>query len=144
MEGQFRCGKKVTWIYKKLAQAIFSSIIQAILIEFMILKFISKIHLIHLFIALSSFYFYSHGQEFFDHGLFNLLGQIIIVIATLIMLLPFNILLYLIKKKQKILIFIFFSLLIFLFFSYYYFIHSILYCNDWHKGLNNTYIENDL
>ena len=36
------------------------------------------------------------------------------------------------------------SILIVLFFFYINFINSYLNCNDWHKGLNNTYIENDI
>jgi len=107
MEGQFECGKKIRWMHKKLAQAIFSSIIIAILIEFMLLKLLTKLHLIHVFIFLSSFFIYSHGQEFYDHGLFNLLGNIIIIITIVILFLPFNILIYLIKKKKKISIFIY-------------------------------------
>jgi hypothetical protein len=36
------------------------------------------------------------------------------------------------------------SILIVLFFFYINLINSYLNCNDWHKGLNNTYIENDI
>jgi hypothetical protein len=144
MEGQFECGKKIRWIHKKLAQAIFSSIITAILIEFMLLKLLTKIHLIHVFIFLSSFYIYSHGQEFYDHGLFNFLGYIIIVITIIILFLPLNIIVYLIRKKKKTSVFIYVSFLIFLLLFYFYFIHSKLNCRDWHRGLNNTFIENDV
>jgi len=144
MEGQFECGRKIRWIHKKLYQAIFSSIIIAILIEFMLLKLLTKLHLIHVFIFQSSFFIYSHGQEFYDHGLFNFLGNVIIIITSVILFLPFNILIYLIKKKKKTTIFIYLSFLIYLLFFYFYFIHSTLNCSNWHKGLNNTYIENDI
>lgn len=100
MRGQYECGKKIRWIQKKLAQAIFSSIIIAILIEFMLLNLLTKIHLIHVFIFLSSFYIYSHGQEFYDHGLFNFLGHIIIIITTIILFLPFNIIIYYIETNN--------------------------------------------
>ena len=89
-EGIFKCSKKFDWIHKKIFQAFFSSIITAILLEFMFLKLISKKHLIHVFFFLSFSYFYSHGQDFYDHGLYNLLGYIIIVIATLILVFPFK------------------------------------------------------
>jgi hypothetical protein len=143
MEGQFKCGIKIKWIHKKLVEAILSSIIIAILIELMLLKLLTKLHLIHVFIVQSSFFIYSHGQEFYDHGLFNFLGNIIIIITIDIMLLPFNFFLYLIKKKKKALL-IYFSFLIFVFVFYFYFIHSKINCTDWRKGLNNTYIENDI
>ena len=100
-EGIFICSKKLDWIYKKIFQAFFSSIITAILLEFMLLKLITKKHLIHVFIFLSCSYFYSHGQDFYDHGLYNLLGYIIIVITTLVFIFPFKILIYLIKNKKK-------------------------------------------
>jgi hypothetical protein len=143
-EGIFLCSKKVFWIYRKIFQALFSSIISAILLEFMLLKLITKKHLIHVFIFLSCSYFYSHGQDFNDHGLYNLIGYIIIVITTLILIFPFKILFYLIKNKKKKLLFIYLSILIVLFFFYINLINSYLNCNDWHKGLNNTYIENDI
>ena len=142
--GQYKCSKKVRWIYKKLIQAFFSSFIIAILFEFMLLKIITKKHLIHVFVFRIIFYIYSHGQEYHDHGFFNFVGHIIIVVTITIFILPFNILLYLIKKKNKNLIFIYLSFLIFIFFFYIFVIHSNLNCKDWHKGLNNTYIKNDL
>jgi hypothetical protein len=84
MKGQFECGKNIKWIHKKLVEAIFSSIIIAILIEFMLLKLLTKLHLIHVFIFQLSFFIYSHGQEFYDHGLYNFLGNIILFILKLI------------------------------------------------------------
>jgi hypothetical protein len=49
----------------------------------------------------SYFYYYSHGLDFDDHGYFNFLGGITIVFILLLALLPFNQLVYLIKKKTK-------------------------------------------
>ena len=144
MKGIFECGKNYNWIYKKIFQVFFSSIIIAILVELMILKLITKKHLIHVFIFLSFFFIYSHGQEFYDHGLFNFLGFVLIVIITLILIFPFKILIYLVKNRNKKLLFIYLSFLIFLFFFNIYLINSKLNCKDWHKGLNNTYIENDI
>ena len=105
MKGIFECGKNYYWIYKKIFQVFFSSIIIAILVELMILKLITKKHLIHVFIFLSFFFIYSHGQEFYDHGLFNFLGFVLIVIITLILIFPFKILIYLVKNRNKKLLF---------------------------------------
>ena len=143
-DGQFACGKKLGWIRKKVFQAIFSAIIIAILFEFMILKLITKLHLIHAFFFQLIFYIYSHGDEFYDHGFFNFLGHNLIVIICLILILPFHILIYLIKIKNKALLFIYLTFLIFLFFFYFYYFQTNLNCKDWPKGLNNTYIENDI
>jgi hypothetical protein len=144
MKGQYLCGKNFRWIHKKLAQAILSALIIAIMIELMILRLVTKLHLIHVFISLACFFIYSHDQEFYDHGLFNFLGHILIVIISLALIFPFNILIYIIKNKNKILIFIYLTFLIFLFFFFLYFVHSNLGCKDWPKGLNNTYIENNI
>lgn len=56
MEGIFECGKKIGWINRKLVQAILSSIIIGILLELMILRLITKLHLIHVFIFQYIFY----------------------------------------------------------------------------------------
>ena len=142
-EGQHKCGQKIHWIYKKLKQAIFSSIIMATLFELMILKLVTKLHLIHVFIFLSNIYIYSHGQEFYDHGFFNFLGFLMINIIIMLLLLPFNIFIYLIENKNKLFVFLYLSFLIFLFFFYIIFININLSCKDWPKGLNNTYIDNN-
>jgi predicted DNA-binding protein YlxM (UPF0122 family) len=143
-EGQYECGKKLGWIRKKLFQAIFSAVIHSILFELMILKLITKLHLIHVIIFLLIFYNYSHGDEFYDHGFFNFLGHNLIVIISLILIFPINILIYLIKINNKALIFIYLTFLIFIFFLYIQVFHFNLNCKDWARGLNNTYIENNI
>jgi hypothetical protein len=79
-KGQYGCGKKLGWIRKKIFQVIFSAIIIAILLELMILKLITKLHLIHVFAFPYIFYIYSHGDEFYDHGFYNLIGYSLILI----------------------------------------------------------------
>ena len=143
-EGQFSCGKKVLWIKKKLTQAITSAILLSILIELIILKLLSKLHLIHLVIFYLIMYIYSHGLEFYDHGLYNLLGCLLVIICCNILFIPFNLLLILIRYQKKLFIIIYINFLVMLSFSYYYFISTRLDCKDWQKGLNNTYIENDV
>ena len=84
----------------------------ATLFELMILKLVTKLHLIHVFIFLSNIYIYSHGQEFYDHGFFNFLGFLMINIIIMLLLLPFNIFIYLIKNKNKIFVFLYLSFLL--------------------------------
>ena len=144
MKGQIECSKMNKWIKKKLSESICCSFILSFLIELMILKLLSKKNLIHIFIVFFFFYIYSHGLEFYDHGLFNFIGCIIIIIIILIVILPFNFLIYLIKKKNRYLIFIYISLLIIFLFYYLNYISTFLGCNDWPKGLNDTSIENNI
>ena len=44
----------------------------------------------------------------------------------------------------EILLFIYIIILISFLFSYNYYLTNFLGCNDWQKGLNNTFIENDI
>ena len=143
-ESQLSCSKKIMWITKKLTQAITCAIILSILIELMILKLISKLHLLHIAIYYVIMFIYSHGLEFYDHGLYNLIGIILIIISCIILFIPFNLLFLLIRYQKRLLIIIYIIFLIILSFSYYYFISSKINCKDWQKGLNNTYIENDV
>jgi hypothetical protein len=142
MAGFDICAMKSSWIYKKLTQAIISYLILAILLELMILKVISTLHLIHIILISILFYNYSHGLDFHDHGYFNFVGFISIVSLILIMILPFNVLLYIYKKSKKYSI-VYICFLFLLFIYYLHFTESYMNCNDWPKGLNNTYIENN-
>ena len=124
MSGEIVCSQKIDWIQKKIAQSILSSIILGILIELIILELITKLHFIHFFLFLIIIYNYSNGEAFYDHGLYNFLGCIIIIIATLFFLIPFNILLYLKKNnKNKLKYMYIFILLTYFMWLYNYFIY---------------------
>ena len=101
VDGHRKCSKRTKWIRKKLKEGLICSLLLIIICELMIQKIISKIHLIHIIISFLLFYIYSHGLEFDDHGLFNLLGVLSIIIIGNIFFLPFN-LLFCIKKKNKL------------------------------------------
>jgi len=62
--GQLECSRKVSWIYKKIIQTFFSSIIIAILFELMLLKLISKKHLIHVFFFKQASIFIAMAKNF--------------------------------------------------------------------------------
>ena len=88
-------------------------------------------------------FIYSHGQEFYDHGLFNFLGSIIIIIICIPIILLFTFLIYLIKINLKL--FYSFLLLYTCIYIYSYYCFYLFFgCEDWKKGLNNTYIENKI
>ena len=89
-------------------------------------------------------YLYSHGIDFEDHGYYNFLGSIAIIILLIIVIFPLNSLIFIIRLNNKIYIYIFLISLfiiwvIYLFFSTYY-----INCDDWKYGLNNSFIENDI
>lgn len=110
LDGFDICGKKKKWILIKLCEAFTSYFILAALLQGIILKIISRYHLLHLALIYIYFYFYSHGLDFDDHGYFNFLGTITIVPLSLFAFIPFNILIILLKKKiNNILLFISYS-----------------------------------
>ena len=143
--GVDECPRKVKWIKTKVIELVFSCLIILILFELMIYKIISILHLIHIIFIFILFYLYSHDLNFQDHGGYNFKGFFILFIIFFILFLPINILIYLKQKiKNKIIIFIYIIILIFTLI-----LICILYniyttdCNDWPKGLNNTFLEND-
>ena len=145
-EGMDECPLNIYWIKRKVMQAIFSCLIMMILFELIIYKKISQFHLIHIVFAFLIFYSYSHGIDFEDHGFYNFKGYFVLFSALLIIFLPINGLVHLVqKKKKKLIIFTYIVILFFIIF-----IINILYikytsnCASWPKGLNNTFLDNDL
>jgi len=61
----------------------------------------------------------------------------------MILLFPFNIIIYLNKNKKKKSLFLYLPFLMLFFFFYNFVIRPNLSCKDWSKGLNDTYIDND-
>ncbi len=94
------CTKKTKWIQKKLYEGLSCGILLLIMWEFMIQKIVSKLHLLHVFLVFLLFYLYSHDLEFYDHGLFNFLGVISLLIIGNIIILPINIFFYLLKINE--------------------------------------------
>ena len=65
------CVFRKAYIKRKVIESVLSVLINTVLIELMIFKKISKLHLIHFGIAYFLLYKYSNGYDFDDHGLFN-------------------------------------------------------------------------
>jgi hypothetical protein len=143
LDGFDACAKRVRWIIFKLIESIISYAITAILLELVILKIISKYHLIHLFVIYNIFYYFSHGLDFDNHGYFNFLGFIIIVPLILLSFFPFTVLIIL-YKKNKIYVVKYIGVMLLTIIYYFFFASQYMNCKDWAKGLNNTYIDNDM
>lgn len=77
-----------------------------------------------------------------DHGEYNFFGLYIIVISFLIIMFPANLIIYS-KKKKSIIYYLIISFFL-LFLIYRIFINKQIKCDDWDKGLNNTYIDNNI
>ena len=137
-KGDDVCGQNWTWIKSKIEQFIISALIIIFLLVLIIYKIISKLHLFHFFAIFIYFYKYSHSVFFYDHGALNLIGLFIILFLFFLLVILLKILfsIFKIKYKYKIYLILILSLL------YNSFIDPTN-CDDWSKGLNNTYIKND-
>ena len=145
LEGEDACTKKLKWIKKKLTQEFASCALISVLIQLMLYKIISRFHLIHLITVLISFYKYSHGLAFDDHGYFNFIGFIGICLIIIIFFLPINGLIYFNKKKNKKFLLYYILNIITIFHLIYQFSNSnFLNCDDWKYGLNNSFIQNNI
>ena len=137
------CSVQVYWIYKKIAQLSISCIISSILFLLIISKIISKLHIFHFCVFFIFFYKISHGNSFEDHGAFNLIAFFLVfflIIINGLIIKAFFSLFIIVKRKHKIKKFSILTILI-LFYSN---LFNPMECSDWGKGLNNTFIENDI
>lgn len=143
LDGFDICGKKKKWIFRKVIEAFISYIILSIIIELIIYKIISKFHLVHILIIYTYFYKMSHGLDFHDHGYFNFLCGITIIFIIILAFIPFNLFIYFYKKNKNYTI-IYNGFLFILFFYYLHITNTYMNCKDWPKGLNNSYIDNNI
>ena len=144
-EGEGRCSTYVDWIKKKLFEEAISCFVFSIMFQLLILKKISKKHMIHILIFFLFFYWYSHGIVFENHGYFNFTFYCIIVAIFTLIMLPFDIIVLFMEKTNiiKIVLIYLCSLFFFIIIFVYYLFNYKSNCSDWSKGLNNTYIENN-
>ena len=157
LDGIDKCGARWDWIKTKIKQLVISGILIIFLINLMALKIISKLHLIHFVITFFYFYYYSHSTNFDDHGGYNIIGLFIALFISLIFIIILKISPLLFKKQSKCkkLIYIITLILLFLIsidkshissshFPKLFISKDPINCDDWAKGLNDTYIENDV
>ena len=139
-DGEDICCQKFGWMKKKIIEELISCILSIILLEAIILKILSKFHLLHFGIIFCFFYIYSHGIRFHNHGYYNIIYFFLIVISFLILISITKCILY-IKKKKILLLYI--ETILILLYSFRNLIYIISNCEDWKFGLNNTSIDND-
>ena len=140
-DGVDRCSLNVKWIKAKAIELLLSCIINSILFEIILFKKLFIYHIIHFILIFIYFYNYSHGSFFEDHGYFNFIA---FFISFFIILIGLYLIIQLIKNfKKHYIIFISAILTILSILYFYFFKYDPINCNDWGKGLNNTYLEND-
>ena len=141
LDGVDICCVKIEWMATKLIELIISCLILSILLHFIILKKISILHLIHILIVFFFFYNYSNGYDFHNHGFFNFVFYLILL--SLILILSFILRCLFVCFRKYFLSIILIVILTIITLFYFYLSIYLINCDDWAKGLNNTYIEND-
>ena len=144
LEGFDLCGLKKSWMKKKIIEVVIFCLIILVLIELIFYRIISVLNLIHLSLFYILIYLYSHGIDFEDHGYYNFVGSIAIILILLLIISPLNILFYLIKLNKKLYLLLFMMSLFLLWNLYSFLLSNYINCDDWKYGLNNTFIENDM
>ena len=139
-EGEEICCTKFPWMKKKVIEESISCIITIILFELILLKKISKFHLIHFIIVYVLFYSYSYGVTFDNHGYYNIRYFFVIIIFFIIII---NFSKCLISLKNKKLLYLYILLFLIFLQSLRNSINNIFGCSDWKMGLNNTSIDNN-
>ena len=138
LEGINLCTLKWNWIKTKIKQLIISVMIINFLLVLIIHKIISKFHLFHFIITFIRFYYYSHSAYYHDHGAFNIIFFFLFIFLFLLLLLIIKFIIFVLRIKYRYKL----ILTILLLFCYNLIINPTS-CDDWAKGLNNTYIDNN-
>ena len=140
-DGEELCGNNMKWIYTKVIELVVSCELISFLVAMIMFNYSSKIHFIHIILIFSLLFNYSHDFYFHNHGMYNIIVFILLFFFNLIIILLFKLLICLFNLKNKLiinkLIFITFLLL------FYNFDFPDFSCDDWEKGLNNTFIDNN-
>lgn len=141
------CFKKrdLSCIYSIAGYVIISSIIINISIYVIFIFKLNKFHLFNIFIIYLFLLFINHDSGLINHGIYNFLGFIILLFFSLILLFYITFLFFISKKLKYS--YIFFVILFLISFSPFFVFFNIyklhnFSCNNWSKGLNDTYIDN--
>ena len=140
-EGEAKCTTKFDWILRKIIEEVISCLIMSLIIQFMIFKKISKLHLIHFISIFVIIYQYDYGKNFDSHGYYNFIFYFIAVGLSTFILFPFDLIVFFSKDKTRIILLI--GYLCFFLFIIYILLFQTAKCSNWTKGLNETYIDYD-
>ena len=124
---------------------LISSITISISIYLIVFYKLNKFHIFNIFIIYSYFYYKDHDNGLAFHGIYNFLLFIFLLFLLLIIFCYSTCIFYFSKKLSNRYVFFIILFLIpfspiFIFFKI--FGSNHFSCNNWAKGLNNTYIDN--
>ena len=140
-----RCFKwnGVQCYYSLAILTLFSSIFISISIYMIIFMRFRKIHLLFILIIYIFLFFIDHKDGLQQHGFFNFIGFTITTFFFLFLFCLMKFLSYLYKKKNYLLLIIFLISGLSIFISLKIFERNNFNCENWKKGLNNSFIDNE-
>lgn len=143
---EMRCFKsKGVQCYYTLAFLTFvSSIIISISIFLIINLKYSKIHLLIIIIKYIFLFNFDHNDGIQKHGIFNFIAFTLLTLLIYFFLNFIKFLYYLYKKKNIVLLILIISFIIFIIISFKIYKSNNFNCDNWVKGLNDSYIDNKL
>ena len=133
---------RIQCLYILISLTFISSFFISISLFLIIIKNYKKYHLLIIFIAYVVLFLKDHNNIIIKHGLYNFLAFLILTIILFILFCYLKFIIYLIYKRK---FFIFIAILIS---NFYFALKIIIYkskhfsCDNWIKGLNNSYIDN--
>ena len=145
LKGEEICSILFQWQITKIYQELKSCFIMVLIFELIFYKLLSKLHIIHFLLIFLAFYRYSNGNNFEDHGYYNFVYFFIITFLIIILIIPLNFFVYIMKngKKMNYLFKIILSLIMFIYSCFFFIYSKGSNCDDWGKGLNSTSIINN-
>ena len=136
----------IAYYYLLVNYCFISAGIIALIIFLIILRRITKLHLIHIIIIFFCLFMYDRGSTLMHHGIYNIFGFLtFFIFYCLFLFLVIKIQDILTKKSLPHKLVVINIIILIIIFGRYAFHESLKKeCKDWDLGLNNTRIEDDI
>ena len=141
---EYDCLFDIKYIIDDINNCVRSTLYFIFVLFLIHMNFCSKYYIILIFVFFAEFIIRDHDSTFLNHGILNLLGFFVILFFGEIIIIIIVLFCKLYKYKNKIPFII--SIIIFTIFSFIIVFKNKdnFFCKDWDKGLNNTYIDNNI
>ena len=141
---EYECLFDIKYIIDDINNCVRSTFYFIFVLFLIHMNFCSRYYIIFIFAIFAEFIIKDHDNTFLNHGVLNLLGFFFILFFGEIIIIIIVLFCKLYKYKNKIPFII--SIIIFAIFSFIIVFKNKdnFFCEDWDKGLNNTYIDNNI
>ena len=135
----------IAYYYMLVSFVFISAGIISLIIYFILLKIVSKWHLVHIISVFLILFFYDTGSTLINHGTYNIIGFILFLLLYTILLFAVVLIQTILEKTNLAIRLIVINSIILLIIFSRYIVHNKFKaeCLDWDLGLNNTRIKDD-